>query len=728
MRAEAPTIIQLPRGGLYARTSAGPVQFGIPPESIKDVMALGLDVPAAYVVPREPFDRRRGLNVAEFEFPTYYSFFLLKRRARLVVESAAVEQRIRTVFQETLFGPNDPPHPSEFADGFPESARPLFLKESDYFRRQADGSRIQLDDLVEFVMVESGVAKLTPKVRIALRKDGYVLYDGAREFRVPLGVQLPPREQSLESAPRPFKPPDFGITVLGASHGFDPAGKTTGIMLWMGGRGLLVDPPIDSTEYLRARGVAPKLIDGIILTHCHADHDAGTFQKLLEEGQVALYTTPHVLGSFLRKYSALSGLKEDFLRRLFVFHPARIGAPTHVRGGEIWFHYSLHSIPTIGFAVFYGGKSISFSADTLYDPERIVDMFKEKVIGKGRCERLLDFGMHHSVIVHEAGIPPLHTPVAVLAMLPEEVKRRILLVHIAAKDVPPGSGLVPARVGLEHTIRIDVTPPSFRDAIGLLDSLTAVEFLRDLPLSRARSLLQVARQISVPAGETIVKQGTRGDSFYIIVNGTVVVQRQGEVLKKYRAGDYFGETALIMDQPRSADVIAKTPVDLVAIDRNDFLSLLHGSDIVTRLANLARVRERGTWELFDKNSVLGRLTSAQKTQLQTYLKPYEAQKNEVLWADSEPPRRAFLVDSAAVMLDLGSSTPRAELGGEDMRPFKQGAFLGEIDALRTGVAARTAARVVEAGKLFAIEREDLSHFFDGNPGVLLSFVGTRFVE
>ena len=49
-------------------------------------------------------------------------------------------------------------------------------------------------------------------------------------------------------------------------------------------------------------------------------------------------------------------------------------------------------------------------------------------------------------------------------------------------------------------------------------------------------------EISLPAGEKIVRQGTRGDSFYIIVNGTVVVQRGNSLLKKYRAGDYFGAT------------------------------------------------------------------------------------------------------------------------------------------------------------------------------------------
>ena len=77
-------MVPLSRGGVYAQTSAGPVQFGIPPETIKDSMALDLEVPQYYVVPHEPFDRRRALNVSEFEFPAYYNFFVLKRKIVLI--------------------------------------------------------------------------------------------------------------------------------------------------------------------------------------------------------------------------------------------------------------------------------------------------------------------------------------------------------------------------------------------------------------------------------------------------------------------------------------------------------------------------------------------------------------------------------------------------------------------------------------------------------------------
>jgi glyoxylase-like metal-dependent hydrolase (beta-lactamase superfamily II) len=692
----------------------------MPPETIKDVMELKLDVPVAYVLPRELFDRRRGLSVAEFEFPAYYSFFLLKRRCRLVVDSYDVEKRVRAIFQESLFGPEQGPLASEYADGFPETHRPDFEKESNYFRSVPGKGRLNVDDLLEFIVAENGVAKIDDNVRISLGGDMITIHEGERDLaNIGSTISLPPRAETDPDEPPPsFSPPAFGVTVLGASHGFDPSGKTTGFLLWIGGRAILVDPPTDATEYLRVRGVAPKTIDGVILTHCHADHDAGTFQKLLEESRIIVYTTPHILGSFLRKYSALSGLSEDLLRRTFQFHPVRIGEPVHVRGGELWFRYTLHSIPTIGFDAFYGNRSISISGDTLYDPDRINQMYIDGVFTKQRYETLVEFPGHHSAILHEAGIPPLHTPTTALAALPEEIRKRLFLVHIAAKDVP--EGLVAAKVGLEHTIRVESTStPRFSEAIELLDNLAMVDFLRDLPLTRARHLLQVSMRMTIPAGEKIVSQGTHGDSFYMIVHGTVEIVRDGKAINRYLAGDYFGEMAILLDQPRSADAIAITDVDLLAIDRNDFLSVLRGSEMLTRLERLVHVRNEGAWELFAKNAVLSTLTSAQKTQLQTYLVPTELREESVLWRAGEIPKAAYLIDDAIVTL-------RGPDG--DLKPFASGAFVGEVDALRASSAAGSSARVTRTGKLFSIASDDLGTFFEDNPGVYLSFLGARFIE
>ena len=66
--------------------------------------------------------------------------------------------------------------------------------------------------------------------------------------------------------------------------------------------------------------------------------------------------------------------------------------------------------------------------------------------------------------------------------------------------------------------------------------------------------------------------------------------------------------------------------------------------------------------------------------------------------------------------------------GGELAPFTSGVFVGEIDALLRGAPATTTARVSGPGKVFAIDHDDLSRFFDDNPGVYLSFLGTRFIE
>jgi glyoxylase-like metal-dependent hydrolase (beta-lactamase superfamily II) len=87
-----------------------------------------------------------------------------------------------------------------------------------------------------------------------------------------------------------FIPPVFGVTVLGSSHGFDPHQSTSGFVLWIHGKGVMVDPPPDASDLLRREGISPRAVTAIVLTHCHADHDAGTFQKVLVEGRVQLFT------------------------------------------------------------------------------------------------------------------------------------------------------------------------------------------------------------------------------------------------------------------------------------------------------------------------------------------------------------------------------------------------------------------------------------------------------
>jgi len=101
-------VIKLKRGGCFVNSAAGPIQFGMPPETVKDHMTMGSEVPTHYILPTQRFHKRMGINVAEFEFPAYFNFFIRKKQINLICTKEA-EEAIRIVFQETLIGPKEHP-------------------------------------------------------------------------------------------------------------------------------------------------------------------------------------------------------------------------------------------------------------------------------------------------------------------------------------------------------------------------------------------------------------------------------------------------------------------------------------------------------------------------------------------------------------------------------------------------------------------------------------------
>jgi hypothetical protein len=65
------------------------------------------------------------------------------------------------------------------------------------------------------------------------------------------------------------------------------------------------------------------------------------------------------------------------------------------------------------------------------------------VLSEGRRDKLLNFPWQHDAILHEAGIPPIHTPIKTLQALPDDVKARLHVVHVAASSIPAGVCVMP---------------------------------------------------------------------------------------------------------------------------------------------------------------------------------------------------------------------------------------------------------------------------------------------
>jgi MFS family permease len=110
-----------------------------------------------------------------------------------------------------------------------------------------------------------------------------------------------------------------------------------------------------------------------------------------------------------------------------------------------------------------------------------------------------------------------------------------------------------------------------------VDVLRVLPIFTPLPAAIVEQLARDARPLHVDGGGRIVVEGERGEDFYVILNGDVEVHADGKPPQVLRRGDSFGEIALLRDVPRTATVTALSPVDLLTIDRGDFLAAVTGN-------------------------------------------------------------------------------------------------------------------------------------------------------
>jgi hypothetical protein len=106
--------------------------------------------------------------------------------------------------------------------------------------------------------------------------------------------------------------------------------------------------------------------------------------------------------------------------------------------------------------------------------------------------------------------------------------------------------------------------------------LRATDLFAPLP---PQALERVARDLvplDVPAGGVVISEGEPGRRFYVLTEGRAIVSRDGETIAERGPGDYFGEVALLLDQPRNATVTAVSDVRLFVLERDEFMRALTG--------------------------------------------------------------------------------------------------------------------------------------------------------
>ncbi len=93
----------------------------------------------------------------------------------------------------------------------------------------------------------------------------------------------------------------------------------------------------------------------------------------------------------------------------------------------------------------------------------------------------------------------------------------------------------------------------------------ALRFFNEFPELELWEIINAADWLAVPAQSEIIQEGEVDPTFYVIVDGTVVVAKGGQTIVQLSAGDCFGEMALLSGRKRTASVSAETQVTVLRV-------------------------------------------------------------------------------------------------------------------------------------------------------------------
>ena len=97
-----------------------------------------------------------------------------------------------------------------------------------------------------------------------------------------------------------------------------------------------------------------------------------------------------------------------------------------------------------------------------------------------------------------------------------------------------------------------------------------------------RSLSRLGTTVRVRPGTTLTPEGRPGKEFFVIKDGAATCTFRGSELAHLSNGDFFGEMALLDGGPRTATVIAETPLDLVVYSTVEFRTMVDTSSRIRR--------------------------------------------------------------------------------------------------------------------------------------------------
>jgi CRP-like cAMP-binding protein len=133
------------------------------------------------------------------------------------------------------------------------------------------------------------------------------------------------------------------------------------------------------------------------------------------------------------------------------------------------------------------------------------------------------------------------------------------------------------------------------------------EALKDLPLFAGLSgkdrqfIAGCMDEVNFVQGSTLITQGDGNDNFFVLVDGEADVSVSGQLRRTLRPGSFFGEISMQRGVPATATAVARTPVRVYVMNRDQFGALSKSPEVLSRLQaaigdRLAHDRLVSSWQ------------------------------------------------------------------------------------------------------------------------------------
>ncbi|HTM23362.1 MAG TPA: cyclic nucleotide-binding domain-containing protein [Kofleriaceae bacterium] len=326
--------------------------------------------------------------------------------------------------------------------------------------------------------------------------------------------------------------------------------------------------------------------------------------------------------------------------------------------------------------------------------------------------------------------PPTREPLIAPPPEPETVSPRAL--HALQADAVPEErpiGRVTGQIALgeiSFAAALANTPvevalddeTSMKMVRAVAATISTSPLLSELDSDLVRYLIEGGSLVHVPAGRAVFQEGELGDSLFLVLEGTVDVERHDPAsgaigrLATLRKGAFFGEMALLTDTPRSATVRVTRDATLLEVSREAVRTMIGRDERVLKLLmRFFRARLVGT--LMATSPLFTHLGADERRDLVTRFRLRELPSGHPVLAQNTPGDGLYMVLAGELVAVRGDVGPEDE---QELGRLHPGDVFGEMSLLEDRPAMAT-VRTATRSWVLRLPREEFERLARAHPQV-----------